>query len=160
MPSRRHAIEPRRRAGFTLIELVTVVLILGILVGVAMPRLLDGNRDADIEATISHLKTIATAAEIAYNQTGAWPADSRHGDMPPELADYLRPNLFDTPCPVGGRYDWDNGSISGFDVAISIYELAPDRSLWNEIDRRIDDGDLSAGWVRSPGGRRLSLVIE
>ena len=41
----------RNRAGFTLIELVTVIVILGILSAVALPVYLDYRTDAKIAAT-------------------------------------------------------------------------------------------------------------
>lgn len=139
---------PHRNAGFTIVELLAVLLIIGILSGVATPRLLKGASGADLEATVSHLKTIVLAAEIYYNDHGAWPDGQLEGLMHEDFEGYLRPNLFAVPCPIGGVYDWDENT-RGVVAAMTIYDENPTRSLWREIDSRLDDGNLSTGNVRS-----------
>lgn len=133
-----------QHAGFSLIELVTVVLIVGILAGVAAPKLMRGSDEAAIESTISHLKTIALAAEIYQNETGEWPANGGTGNMPPLFSDYLRPNLFAVPCPLGGQYDWDY-QINGVTARIKVVDSDATTATWVRVDQRIDDGDLASG---------------
>lgn len=143
-----------KRSGYTLIELVTVVLILGILAGVALPRVMGGSDEAAIEATISHLKTITLAAELYYNETGDWPPNALSETMPVGMSPYLRPNIFAVACPAGGIYDWDQGN-AGFAANIKIVDEAPDLTTWSAIDRRMDDGDSTSGRLtRLPTGRR------
>ncbi len=54
-----------KKRGFTLVELVVVVVILGILATIAVPRLLNQTDDARDQADVSHAEGIVTAYYLA-----------------------------------------------------------------------------------------------
>jgi type II secretory pathway pseudopilin PulG len=150
-----------RRTGQTLFETLATVLVIGILAGVLAPKLLRGSLESETVATIAHLKTIAAAAERCRAETGAWPSDALTTAMPAELTPYLRPNLFATPCPLGGSYEWDRDT-GGFKASLKVTSTAPDALVWEQLDDRIDDGRESTGWIRTDGigAERLRLILE
>lgn len=63
----------RARRGFTLIELVVVIAILGILAGLAIPRFLDAAATARGARLLSDMRTIDSAIVIFNAKTGNLP---------------------------------------------------------------------------------------
>lgn len=53
----------KKEAGFTLIELMTVLIILGVILGIGVPKYMELQRQAKIDADVITLKNILRAAE-------------------------------------------------------------------------------------------------
>ncbi|MCI6343271.1 MAG: type II secretion system protein [Campylobacter sp.] len=58
------------KKGFTMIELIFVIVILGILASVAIPRLAATREDAEISATVANLRTLVSDATAYYTAKG------------------------------------------------------------------------------------------
>ena len=61
---------PRR--AFTMIELLIVIIILGVMAAIAIPRFLETRRRAFTAGMVSDLRTIVSAAESYYSQDGTY----------------------------------------------------------------------------------------
>lgn len=59
------------RSGFTLVELLIVVIILGVLAAVAIPQFSSNTEDAKISALDTNLAELRNAVELYYHQHGA-----------------------------------------------------------------------------------------
>lgn len=64
----------RRRSGFTLVELMIVVLILGALAAIAIPRIMGGAVVAKANACHTNIDLLNMQLELYYSTTGAYPA--------------------------------------------------------------------------------------
>ena len=53
-----------RRRGFTLIEIVIVIAIIGIVAGIAIPNFMRARSEAQLSGCVQNLKTIKTAREM------------------------------------------------------------------------------------------------
>ena len=58
------------KKGFTMIELIFVIVILGILASVAIPRLAGTRDDAEISAAVANLRTLVSDANVYYVTKG------------------------------------------------------------------------------------------
>ena len=98
----------KRRTGFTLIELVVVVMILGILVAIAAPKMINIMGDATDNSTRMSLEVIRDAIETyAAQNAGTYPCTDE-ASFKTAIAPFLRGQF--PKCPVG------NGTADGVDV--------------------------------------------
>ena len=68
------------KKGFTMIELIFVIVILGILASVAIPRLAGTRTDAEISATVANIRTLISDAAAYYAVKGEF-AGAKWGDI-------------------------------------------------------------------------------
>jgi general secretion pathway protein G len=86
------------RVGFSLVELMAVIAILGLLAGIILPRVLGEDEDAKIAACKSHKGNIEIQAELWMHNTGSWPAANL--SVIGADANYFPSGL--STCPVDG----------------------------------------------------------
>lgn len=96
-------VERRRKGGFTLIEIMIVVLIIGILLAIAVPNFMKARESSRTKACVANLKQIDAAIE-------QWAMDNRKagGDdvSMDDLTGGAEPYITNSPrCPSGGDYD-------------------------------------------------------
>jgi prepilin-type N-terminal cleavage/methylation domain-containing protein len=82
-------MRPRGRGGWTMIELLMVMLILGILVNLAMPALRLIRRRAEAAHVIGDMRVIHVAALASHADRGVFPPSDNWGNVPPPLVPTL-----------------------------------------------------------------------
>jgi general secretion pathway protein G len=88
---------PKSRGGFTLVELVVVVLIMGIIAAVALPKLTASTATAKTNSAKQSLAVVRDAVELYKADNGSYPADA--ATLPTILKPYLKGPF--PACPIG-----------------------------------------------------------
>jgi general secretion pathway protein G len=101
----------KQQNGFTLIELVVVIMILGILAGVAAPRLLSTSAIATDNGLRQTLAIVRDAIELYAAENGGSlpPCTGTGADFRTALTDYVRGTFPD--CPVGAVANMNNDVV-------------------------------------------------
>ena len=69
------------KKGFTMIELIFVIVILGILASVAIPRLAATREDAEISAAVANLRTLVSDATAYYTAKGEFGTNTKWSEI-------------------------------------------------------------------------------
>jgi prepilin-type N-terminal cleavage/methylation domain-containing protein len=95
-----------RRSGFTFIEMLIVMIVLGLLAALATLKYIDLKDRALTAQAASDMETVRLAAYSTWYETGVWPADVGPGVVPAEMMPYL-PKGFAFSRPEY-TLDWEN----------------------------------------------------
>lgn len=146
----------RGRHGFTLVEMLIVVLIIGIVSSIALPHYQQVLLKARAAEAIGNMDAIRVAAYNYFLDNHAWPDDVERGVTPPELAPLL-PDDFAFERD-GYTLDWDNWSTGGggdFNGTVGISMVTSNTDLGNAFLQL-----LGAGTSRLTIGDHYTVILS
>jgi prepilin-type N-terminal cleavage/methylation domain-containing protein len=102
----------QRPGGFTLVEIMIVVGIIGLLVGIALPNFIKSRATSQQNACINNMRQINSAVQQWAMETGqaaGSPPPTMNTDLTPYIQ--LNSNSAIPTCPAGGTYVINNISV-------------------------------------------------
>ena len=141
------------RRGFTFVELMTVIIVLGLLSGIAILKYLDLRNSARAAEVAGDFRTVMVAAYNYYSDHNDWPPDGAAGAPPPALVQYLPASfLFSKP---EYSLDFDNLGVGGGAYVVGITVTGASADLMSKLVRTLG--------TKQPyfhGGATLTYIIS
>ena len=102
----------KNKKGFTLVELVVVIAILGILAGIAIPRFMDATATARGAKVVADMRTIDSAIMMYNAKVGSLPTTTAQLTTTPETATALNLLAAWPVPPSGAKIVTDNTNVA------------------------------------------------
>jgi prepilin-type N-terminal cleavage/methylation domain-containing protein len=146
--------------GFTFMELMMVIAIIGILAAIAIPNYIAYRRKAEIAGVASNLKNFELGFMAYAIDQGDFPDDTDIvlPDLP-IMANYIDSSSWSKPTPLGGNYNWEGPDFYPY-AGISITGTTASQKDLIFLDNLIDDGDLSQGNFRQTPNSRYTYILD
>jgi type II secretion system protein G len=149
LPSTR-SVRTSFRRGFTLVELIAVIVVLAVLAGVAVPKYFDYSARAKVTATVADLRMFKNTI-IQYSiDTGTFPAQANPGVTPTGLETRFENDPFSRGPAIGGTYQWL--SAGGWNGIYITGTQGANTAAWLQVDQTLDDGNFQTGLFADWGG--------
>ena len=157
------AHHPARPAGFTLVELLIVVIILGLLAAVVIPAFANATRDARDRAFAANLRDLINSSQLYFQRWHALPPQNGGEPVPAAIfAGAGRADPFPTRTPLGGY--WHVGHFVDVDRwGVGVWWPADEPDVASDvrrIDDQLDDGDGAKGTFQTREGARYYWLID
>lgn len=124
----------KKQKGFTLIELMIVVAIIGVLSAVAIPAYKDYVKKSEVASAVATMKSLITPAELYYQENGDITTSTNLGDLGISSGS----TSLGTLAPKAGQIELSLTNISGAKITIT--------------------RDANAGWICDATGDAADLV--
>lgn len=138
----RRLTSSRRRRGFSLIELMTVMAVIGLLAALGIPRYREMKRRAFSANVASDFNTVRVAAYNYFADHATYPPDGAPGIAPAALVPYLPQNFEFGNAIYTLDYDVWPSPLNPTQMVIGVTVTSRDQELVNMIARNIRAGGM------------------
>ena len=152
---------PALRFGFTLIEILIVVVILGILAAIVIPAFASATEDTRKAAFAQDLRAFEGGLLRYEVDNSAFPPDGGSGTVPSGLEPYVNVPKWESGTPIGGVWDNETDDVvtAGMGVHFNGTGDTRNATYMADIDLTIDDGEVSTGSFRVFGDRYYRVLV-
>lgn len=155
-------INNQSKRGYTLVEIMIVVVIVGLLAALAIPAFEKVSREALAKRIANDYRIFAGAFEVHSLEQGVWPEDGIGNALPASAQPYIRSSMWADAPAANAYWDWEGQGRHGMTASINLVD--PDSNLdvrvMEIVDRTIDNDDLSSGLLRRVNGNEYIYILE
>ncbi len=153
------------KKGFTLVEVLIVVLILGLLAAVVIISINNASTDARQNTFVTNIKSFVNAAEYYRYKTGEFIESADPGQVPVGWEEFIEARKWTKHTPIGGQWHVADLDVpAGFTSCIGIGVTfdgsgeTRDEEFMGQIDAKFDDGDLADGIFQQTGSGYYYII--
>lgn len=146
-------------AGFSLVELIVVVTVVGVLFAIAIPVYSDYRDRARITVVASELKQFHDAFYAYTVDTDSVFPNDTHLVLPAGMDKYINPSVWTSEIAIVGRYNWEGPDYYPY-AGISIFASTAPTETFETLDQMLDDGNLNTGKFRIGTNGRPTYIVE
>ena len=152
-----------RRTGFTLVELMIVVAVIGVLAAIAIPSFKKARARSRIVAIANDLRVFSGAFESYAMEQRGMPGETEGPHfLPPGMGinAFLDKSKFVTAGCIEGGYDWDGPDPHPY-FGISLRPWQVTDEIVERLDKMMDNDDVLTGAMRwMYGGSRYASILQ
>jgi len=141
----------QRGTGFTLVEIMIVVSIIGLMSVIAIPSFQKARLRSKVNATANDFRVFHDAFQQYAMEAGGFSSDfAAPGVLPSYMSAYINSNRWSRRPETGGMWLYKCTAWASLDYRPAIGIVGPvgnlpDANMMLELDRTIDDGNLATG---------------
>ena len=152
--------------GFSVIELMVVVGIVGFLASIVIPNFVALTGKAEVGVVAQHLRTFEDGfrAYSLADENAGFPDDfhlpgETHLPAGLGLEDFIPVENWANRTPLGGFYNWEGPDSYPY-AGISLFNNTATQEELTQLDKILDNGDLNTGKFRRTGNGRYTYILE
>lgn len=155
----KDSVKSSNTSGFTLVEIMIVVMIIGLLAAMVFPSFESARRNSQNTRLATDLRVYGGAITMFAIANREFPEDSNSGAVPSGFEQFINVGSWNKGPSIGGVWDMEFNSY-GITSAVGVHGFNISEDQLIEFDEQHDDGDISTGRYRLIAGDRYYYVVS